>query len=286
MKESKMFLQAARKIQQKKKKKMQDAEKEVARAQSHSWPIVSSGFPCEPSLLLVPVRIKKLISLNHFISPSKTLTMLQLLTFLVEKLSLLSNFKLFESSWSDCEDRDQDRDRYAQRGPHPSLRRGDLLEVPRTLFTHCGIYVGDNKVAHLIPDILPVLTNDQQLISSVITHKRLILGCVYRCATVRLDTLEDFAYGAKIVINNMDKMMKSQALPSEDVAKRAEKLLGAIPYSLLWYNCEHFVTHCRYGSAASRQTEKVYIYSPPHFVVNECRITCLSKSVVIDIIKL
>ncbi|XP_037621756.1 lecithin retinol acyltransferase-like [Sebastes umbrosus] len=54
----------------------------------------------------------------------------------------------------------------------------------------------------------------------------------------------------------MDKMMKSQALPSEDVAKRAEKLLGAIPYSLLWYNCEHFVTHCRYGSAASRQTEK------------------------------
>ncbi|XP_074487452.1 lecithin retinol acyltransferase a [Sebastes fasciatus] len=182
--------------------------------------------------------------------------MLQLLTFLVEKLSLLSNFKLFESSWSDCEDRDQDRDRYAQRGPHPSLRRGDLLEVPRTLFTHYGIYVGDNKVAHLIPDILPVLTNDQQLISSVITHKRLILGCVYRCATVRLDTLEDFAYGAKIVINNMDKMMKSQALPSEDVAKRAEKLLGAIPYSLLWYNCEHFVTHCRYGSAASRQTEK------------------------------
>lgn len=182
--------------------------------------------------------------------------MLQLLTFLVEKLSLLSNFKLFESSWSDCEG-DQDRDRHTQRGPPPSLRRGDLLEVPRTLFTHYGIYLGDSKVAHLIPDILPVLTNDTKLISSVITNKRLILGCMYRCATVRVDTLEDFAYGSNILINHMDKMVKSQAFPNEEVAKRAEKLIGAVPYSLLWYNCEHFVTYCRYGAAASRQTEKV-----------------------------
>ncbi|XP_049427965.1 lecithin retinol acyltransferase a [Epinephelus fuscoguttatus] len=178
--------------------------------------------------------------------------MLQLLTFLVEKISLLSNFKLFESSWSDGEEREQ----HAQRGPPPPLRRGDLLEVPRTIFTHYGIYLGDNKVAHLIPDILPVLTNDKKLISSVITNKRLILGCIYRCATVRVDTLEDFAYGSNILINRMDKMMKNQAFPDEDVAKRAEKLMGAIPYSLLWYNCEHFVTYCRYGSAVSRQTEK------------------------------
>ena len=185
--------------------------------------------------------------------------MLQLLTFLVEKLSLLSNFKLFESSWSDCEE-DRDRDRYAQRGPPPSLRRGDLLEVPRTLFTHYGIYLGDNKVAHLIPDILPVLTNDTKLIGSVITNKRLILGCMYRCATVRVDTLEDFAYGSNILINRTDKMVKSQAFPNEEVAKRAERLIGAVPYSLLWYNCEHFVTYCRYGAAASRQTEKVTFF--------------------------
>ncbi|XP_076584929.1 lecithin retinol acyltransferase a [Chaetodon auriga] len=180
--------------------------------------------------------------------------MLQLLTFLVEKLSLFSKFKLFESSWSDGED--QDRERHTQRGPPPPIRRGDLLEVPRSLFTHYGIYIGDNKVAHLIPDILPVLTDDKKLISSVITNKRLILGCMYRCATVRVDSVEDFAYGSSILVNRMDKMMKSQAFSNEDVAKRAEKLIGAIPYSLLWNNCEHFVTYCRYGCAASRQTEK------------------------------
>ncbi|XP_070777827.1 lecithin retinol acyltransferase a [Enoplosus armatus] len=180
--------------------------------------------------------------------------MLQLLTFLVEKLSLVSKFKLFESSWPDGED--LDRERHAQRCPPLPLRRGDQLEVPRSLFTHHGIYLGDNKVAHLIPDILPVLTNDEKLIGSVITNKRLILGCIYKCATVRVDTLEDFAYGSNILVNLMDKMTTNQAFPNETVAKRAEKLIGAIPYSLLWNNCEHFVTYCRYGCAASRQTEK------------------------------
>ncbi|KAI3352498.1 hypothetical protein L3Q82_005451 [Scortum barcoo] len=185
--------------------------------------------------------------------------MLQLLTFLVEKICLLSKFKLFKSSWADGDrdrDRDRDRERHTQRCPAPPLRRGDLLEVPRTLFTHYGIYIGDNKVAHLIPDILPALTDDRRLIGSVITNLRLILGCMYRCATVRVDTLEDFAYGSGILVNRMDQAMKSRAFPGEDVAKRAERLIGAIPYSLLWNNCEHFVTYCRYGSAASRQTEK------------------------------
>ncbi|XP_040002780.1 lecithin retinol acyltransferase a [Xiphias gladius] len=178
--------------------------------------------------------------------------MLQLLTFLVEKLSLLSNFKLFESSWLDGED----QERPEHRRPTPPPGRGDLLEVPRTIFTHYGIYLGDNKVAHLIPDILPVLTNDKELIGSVISNKRLILGCMYRCATVRVDTLEDFAYGCNILVNRMDETMKAQAFPNEDVAKRAEKHIGAIPYSLLWNNCEHFVTYCRYGCASSIQTEK------------------------------
>ncbi|XP_028264683.1 lecithin retinol acyltransferase a [Parambassis ranga] len=178
--------------------------------------------------------------------------MLQLLTFLVEKLSLLSKFKLFESIWLYSED----RERAAHRSQQPQLRRGDLLEVQRTIFTHFGIYVGDNKVAHLIPDILPVLTKDSKLISTVITNKRLILGCIYKCATVRIDTLEDFAYGANILVNRMDRMTKTQPFPNEAVAKRAETLMGAFPYSLLWNNCEHFVTYCRYGCAASQQTEK------------------------------
>lgn len=202
-------------------------------------------------LLVQPGNKRALVSCQG--RTATTAAMLQLLTFLLEKLSLLSAFKVFQSAWPDS---DPDQERRAHRGP-PQLRRGDLLEVPRTLFTHYGIYLGDQKVAHLIPDILPVLTDNQRLISSVISNQRLILGCIYRCATVRVDTLEDFAYGSKILVNGMDKMMKSKVFSDEDVAKRAEQLIGGIPYSLLWNNCEHFVTYCRYGTAASRQTEKV-----------------------------
>uniref|UniRef100_A0A3P9HY31 Lecithin retinol acyltransferase a n=1 Tax=Oryzias latipes TaxID=8090 RepID=A0A3P9HY31_ORYLA len=168
--------------------------------------------------------------------------MLQLLTFLVGKLSLLFRLKYFESPWWESDD----RGRVAPRAPPPSLQRGDLLEVPRTLFTHFGIYLGDNKVAHLIPDILPVFTSNSRLLRSVITNDRLIL----------VDSLEDFAYGSSILVNRADRMMQTQPLPGERVAQRAERLLGDVQYSLLWNNCEHFVTFCRYGSATSRQTEK------------------------------
>ncbi|XP_026876262.1 lecithin retinol acyltransferase-like [Electrophorus electricus] len=168
------------------------------------------------------------------------------LTFLFEKIFLLCN--VFKTSWSP--------DECAPKCAAPLLRRGDLLEVERTLFIHFGIYLGDNKVAHLMPDIMPVLTNDKELIKPVVTNKRLILGCIYKNASVRVDSVEDFAYGANILVNDMDKKINIHAMSNEEVAKRAEKLIGAIPYSLLWNNCEHFVTYCRYGTPVSQQTEK------------------------------
>ncbi|XP_056587721.1 lecithin retinol acyltransferase a [Triplophysa dalaica] len=173
--------------------------------------------------------------------------MLDSLTFLFEKFLLFSNFKLFQTIWQ-LEEKSPVR--------CSVFRRGDLLEVPRTLFTHYGIYLGENRVAHLMPDIMPVLTNNKQLIKPVVTNKRLILGCIYKIASVRVDSVEDFAYGAQILVNDMDMQIKCLALANEDVARRAEKLIGSIRYSLLWNNCEHFVTYCRYGTPVSRQTER------------------------------
>ncbi|KAK6493971.1 lecithin retinol acyltransferase-like [Huso huso] len=135
-----------------------------------------------------------------------------------------------------------------------SFKRGDLLEAPRTLFTHFGIYLGDNKVAHLIPDILPVLTKNSNRIQQMVTNDRLIMGVISKIASVRVDTVEDFAYGAAILTNRMDKVCSQPPLNNEEVARRAEKLIGSIDYSLLWNNCEHFVMYCRYGTAASFQT--------------------------------
>ncbi|KAK5865740.1 hypothetical protein PBY51_019985 [Eleginops maclovinus] len=133
-------------------------------------------------------------------------------------------------------------------------KRGDLLEVPRTLFTHFGIYLGDNRVAHLIPDILPVFTKNTSAISKMVTNNRLVLGVIAKVASVRVDSLADFAYGSEILVNHMDKVCSQPPLDGDEVARRAEKLLGSVTYSLLWYNCEHYVMYCRYGMAISYQT--------------------------------
>lgn len=138
------------------------------------------------------------------------------------------------------------------------LERGDLLQVPRTLFVHFGIYLGDGKVAHLIPDILPLFTRDELRVRAVVSNKRLLLGVLCRRAAVRVDTLEDFVYGARVLlINAMDGALGVQPAPNEEVARTAERLIGAVRYSLLWNNCEHFVTFCRYGTGISLQTHKV-----------------------------
>ncbi|XP_059211140.1 lecithin retinol acyltransferase b, tandem duplicate 2 [Centropristis striata] len=135
-----------------------------------------------------------------------------------------------------------------------TLRRGDLLEVPRTLFTHFGIYLGGDRVAHFIPDILPVVCSDQFRIKQMVTNSRLLLGVLAKCGSVRVDSVEDFAYGSEILVNTMDTVCSRPALQAEEVARRAEKLQGHVSYSLLWYNCEHYVMYCRYGTVMSYQT--------------------------------
>uniref|UniRef100_A0A4W5KF30 Lecithin retinol acyltransferase n=1 Tax=Hucho hucho TaxID=62062 RepID=A0A4W5KF30_9TELE len=171
--------------------------------------------------------------------------MLDSLTLLLEKVFFLTHL----NGVPDTSDR-------AAAIPDSIYQRGDLLEVPRTLFTHFGIYLGDNRVAHLIPDILPLVTTDERSVQVTVTNTRLILGVLSKSAGVRVDTVEDFAYGATILLNSLDTAVQKRPFDGDEIASRAEKLVGKIPYSLLWNNCEHFVTYCRYGIAISIQTDK------------------------------
>lgn len=152
---------------------------------------------------------------------------------------------------------DADKDRRRPMYDLSLFKRGDLLEVPRTLFTHFGIYLGNNRVAHLIPDIVPLFSTNKDIISEMVTNDRLIMGAIAKRASVRVDTVEDFAYGSKILVNHMDQVCSQPPLDGEEVARRAEKLLGSVAYSLLWFNCEHYVMYCRYGTAISFQTYQV-----------------------------
>ncbi|XP_012639092.2 lecithin retinol acyltransferase [Microcebus murinus] len=176
--------------------------------------------------------------------------MLEVVSLLLEKLLLIASFKLF-SLGSPSEDKG--RNRFYEIS---SFLRGDVLEVPRTHLTHYGIYLGDNRVAHLMPDILLALTDDKGRTQKVVSNKRLILGVLVKVASIRVDTVEDFAYGANILVNHLDESLKKKALLNEEVARRAEKRIGLTSYSLLWDNCEHFVTYCRYGTPVSPQADK------------------------------
>lgn len=99
----------------------------------------------------------------------------------------------------------------------------------------------------------------------MVTNTRLLLGVLSKQASVRVDSVEDFAYGAGVLLNTMDAAARRRPLASEEVALRAERLLGRVPYSLLWNNCEHFVTYCRYGTAVSMQTDQVRSEPPMFF---------------------
>uniref|UniRef100_A0A8D2AZM3 Lecithin retinol acyltransferase n=1 Tax=Sciurus vulgaris TaxID=55149 RepID=A0A8D2AZM3_SCIVU len=176
--------------------------------------------------------------------------MLEVVSLLLEKLVLISNFRLLSL---DIPGEEKGWKKFYE--VHCFLR-GDVLEVPRTHLTHYGIYLGDNRVAHLMPDILLALTNDKERTQKVVSNKRLILGVIGKVASIRVDTVEDFAYGADILVNHLDQYLRKKALLNEEVARRAEKLLGTTSYSLLWNNCEHFVTYCRYGTAISPQADK------------------------------
>uniref|UniRef100_A0A8D0L8X3 Lecithin retinol acyltransferase n=1 Tax=Sphenodon punctatus TaxID=8508 RepID=A0A8D0L8X3_SPHPU len=179
--------------------------------------------------------------------------MYEVASLLLEKLFLIASFRIFNVGSSVEE---EERKKHANYYDTTYFKPGDLLEVPRTIFIHFGIYLGDNQVAHLMPDILPGFTSDQQQIQKVVTNKRLILGVIAKMASIRVDTVEDFAYGGSILVNHMDELFKDKVLNNEEVVQRAEKLVGTTAYSLLWNNCEHFVTYCRYGSSVSFQTDK------------------------------
>ncbi|XP_016084041.2 lecithin retinol acyltransferase [Ornithorhynchus anatinus] len=180
--------------------------------------------------------------------------MLEAGALLLEKLILLSSLRPF--GWAGGQpDSGTGRGQSCRHDPARFLR-GDVLEVPRTHLTHYGIYLGDDQVAHLMPDILLALTEDRRRTQKVVSNKRLILGVIGKVASVRVDTVEDFAYGAGVLVNHLDRALKKKALGNEEVARRAEQLLGMTSYSLLWNNCEHFVTYCRYGAPSSPQADK------------------------------
>ena len=48
----------------------------------------------------------------------------------------------------------------------------------------------------------------------------------------------------------------SRPLPVERILNKARRALNQEGYNLVYSNCEHFATECRYGQSNSRQVRK------------------------------
>lgn len=92
------------------------------------------------------------------------------------------------------------------------LHEADHLFVHRGVYSHHGLYVGDDNVIH------------------------------YSEGRVRFGSIEEFSNGIEIEI--MDSRIRHS---TDEVIVRAYSRLGEENYNLVFNNCEHFVNWCRNG---------------------------------------
>ncbi|KAM4554820.1 phospholipase A and acyltransferase 3-like isoform 1-T4 [Odontesthes bonariensis] len=122
---------------------------------------------------------------------------------------------------------------------------GDLIEIFRGSYQHWAVYVGDGFVVHLAPPS-EVPGAGANSMMSVLTEK----------AMVKKEELWDVVGTNKWEVNNsLDK--KYEPRPARVIVREARALVGQeLPYCVVRWNCEHFVTELRYGKAESRQVRK------------------------------
>jgi hypothetical protein len=108
---------------------------------------------------------------------------------------------------------------------------GDHLSVERKLYTHHGIYFGDNTVIHYNGPVKGTL----------------IQGIVEK------STLEEFSNGAEIKVIPHPKAKFSR----KEILERAESRLKENDYSIFSNNCESFCNWCINGKSKSDQTNKI-----------------------------
>jgi len=137
------------------------------------------------------------------------------------------------------------------------MRPGDLVEFHRGLYTHWGVAIGDGKIIHLSGDEDDGLSaNIGGKIGSVSGSVFTISGVNFQTAKVKCDDFWDIARKSKADVNNSkDEYIRADA--EHVIVKRALSRMGTIGYNMLWSNCEHFASWCRYGMAWSEQVDKV-----------------------------
>lgn len=132
-------------------------------------------------------------------------------------------------------------------------KEGDLLEFKRILYSHWAVYMGNEEVVHLAG-----VENGGQSSSVNPSHSFTISGKIFSKAMVKKDSVWNVAQGSKVKINN-DKDKKLKPRNAKEIVTEASSKIGEIGYNMLWKNCEHFTSYCRYGVNWSKQADNAML---------------------------
>ncbi|XP_076070694.1 phospholipase A and acyltransferase 2-like [Mytilus galloprovincialis] len=133
--------------------------------------------------------------------------------------------------------------------PNPNHRRvkeGDLLEIDRGAYKHWAVYIGNNEIVHVSGIGGRVAANPG--------HSFSISGVHFNKAEVKKENVFDVLGTSKCKINN-SKDRGNKCFDPKEVVKRALGKLGSLDYNILWRNCEHFASWCRYDKKISQQAD-------------------------------
>ena len=98
---------------------------------------------------------------------------------------------------------------------------GSHLTTPRIGYQHHGLYIGNNHVIHLTSN-----------------------------SRIEIVTLDEFTDGNGYSNNKFNSQYSRQ-----EIIERARSKLGSHDYSVLFSNCEHFISWCIHGEHRSKQVQ-------------------------------
>lgn len=117
------------------------------------------------------------------------------------------------------------------------LQLGLHLKVSRGVYTHHGIYIGDNQIIHYSG-----------------------FAEAFKKGAIEQTNLESFLGGVddfKVVNYPSYQNIYSP----EEIVHRAQSCLGEDDYNLFFNNCEHFACWCVTGKARSEQVQEIMRYT-------------------------
>jgi len=133
------------------------------------------------------------------------------------------------------------------------MKIGDHLVSDRILYTHHGLYIGNQLVIHYSGSLKK---NDGEGIVEAVT-------------------LEEFSQGNPVHVQHH----RHRKYSPEESVKRAHARLGEDWYHLILNNCEHFVTWCIHGTPVSEQVNRTMLHVTRSQIPSTLPLTTMAKTI-------